>query len=61
MAGDSAEAKHKLFDTLKTSGIEMMDAGNLKRARELEAIGFLQISLANSEKISWNGGFGLFK
>lgn len=39
----------------------MMDAGKLKRARELEAIGFLQISLANSEKISWNGGFGLFK
>lgn len=61
MAGDSTEAKHKLVDTLKTSGIEMMDAGNLKRARELEAIGFLQISLANSEKISWNGGFGLFK
>jgi len=61
MAGDSAEAKHKLVDTLKTSGIEMMDAGNLKRARELEAIRFLQISLANSEKISWNGGFGLFK
>ncbi len=61
MAGDSAEAKHKLFDTLKTSGIEMMDAGNLKRARELEAMGFLQISLTNSEKISWNGGFGLFK
>ncbi len=29
------------------------------RARELEALGFLQLTLAAGEKISWTGGFGL--
>ena len=33
--------------------------GSLARARELEAIGFLQITLAAGEKISWTGGFGV--
>ncbi|HET6967917.1 MAG TPA: diguanylate cyclase, partial [Ornithinibacter sp.] len=31
---------------------------SLARARELEALGFLQITLAAGEKISWTGGFG---
>lgn len=38
-----------------------MDAGSLKRAREMEAVGFLQMTLAAKEKISWTGGFGLIK
>ena len=46
---------------LENSGLSLLDAGSLKRARELEAIGFLQITLAASEKISWDGGFGIFK
>ncbi|MBD9699079.1 hypothetical protein IGS67_06150 [Flavimobilis sp. GY10621] len=29
------------------------------RAHELEAIGFLQLTLAASEKISWTAGFNL--
>lgn len=36
-----------------------MDAGKLKRAREMEALGFLQMTLAAQDKISWNGGFGI--
>ena len=32
---------------------------SLKRARELEALGFLQLTLAASEKVSWTGGFGI--
>jgi predicted dinucleotide-binding enzyme len=36
-----------------------VDAGGLKRARELEAIGFLQLTLAAGEKTSWTGGFTL--
>jgi predicted dinucleotide-binding enzyme len=36
-----------------------MDAGSLRRARELEAIGFLQISLAAAEKVPWTGGFAV--
>lgn len=46
--------------SLEGSGLAVIDAGSLKRARELEAMGFLQISLAAAEKISWTGGFGVF-
>jgi hypothetical protein len=31
----------------------------LARARELEALGFLQITLAANEKVPWTGGFGI--
>ena len=39
--------------------MEAIDAGSLKRARELEALAFLQITLAAGEKISWTGGFAV--
>lgn len=61
LASDSQQAKEQIFRALEKSGLSLVDAGSLKRARELEELGFLQISLAASEKISWNGGFGLFK
>ncbi|MDQ1609438.1 MAG: hypothetical protein QOE16_2170 [Microbacteriaceae bacterium] len=38
-----------------------IDAGPLENARELEAIGFLQIQLAVSQKIGFTGGFSLTK
>lgn len=60
-AGDSAEAKQALATALKGSQVAVIDAGSLKRARELEALGFLQMTLAAKEKISWTGGFGLLK
>jgi len=34
-----------------------MDAGSLRRAREMEALGFLQIALAAAQEIAWTGGF----
>jgi predicted dinucleotide-binding enzyme len=40
-------------------GLKAVDAGSLSRARELEAIGFLQLALAAGEKISWTGGFAV--
>lgn len=61
MAGDDDAAKKKLAEALEGSGIGVIDAGSLKRARELEAMGFLQIALAGAEKIPWTGGFGIFK
>ena len=61
LASDSQEAKETIIKFLENSGLSLLDAGSLKRARELEAIGFLQITLAASEKISWDGGFGIFK
>lgn len=58
-ASDSADAKKKLAQALEGSGLSVMDAGSLKRAREMEALGFLQISLAAGKKISWTGGFAV--
>lgn len=59
LAGDDSDAKSLLADVLTAGGLEVIDAGSLKRARELEAMGFLQISLAASEKVPWTGGFGI--
>lgn len=59
VAGDDAEAKALLIDAVIAGGVKAVDAGALKRARELEAIGFLQLTLAVSEKIGWTGGFAL--
>ena len=59
IAGDDAEAKSTLAGIVTSGGLHAIDAGALKRARELEALGFLQISLAASEQVSWTGGFGV--
>lgn len=59
VAGDDADAKELLRGVITAAGLHAIDAGSLKRARELEALGFLQISLAAGEKISWTGGFGI--
>jgi predicted dinucleotide-binding enzyme len=57
IAGDDADAKSTLAGIVTSGGLAAVDAGSLKRARELEAAGFLQLTLAASEKISWTGGF----
>lgn len=59
IAGDDTEAKSTLAGILTSGGLNAIDAGTLKRARELEAIGFLQLTLAANEKVSWTGGFGV--
>jgi 8-hydroxy-5-deazaflavin:NADPH oxidoreductase len=59
IAGDDADAKALLAGVVSAAGLNAVDAGSLRRARELEAVGFLQISLAANEKISWTGGLGL--
>jgi predicted dinucleotide-binding enzyme len=59
IAGDDEAAKTTLIDALVAGGVGAVDVGSLKRAQELEALGFLQISLAASGKISWTGGFAL--
>ncbi|CAG7602572.1 NADPH-dependent F420 reductase [Leucobacter soli] len=61
VAGDDAEAKSLLASAIEAGGIAAVDAGSLQRAHELEAIGFLQLTLAAGEKISWAGGFSLNK
>lgn len=59
IAGDDAEAKSTLTEAITASGLHAIDAGALSRARELEALGFLQITLAAAEKISWTAGFAV--
>ena len=59
IAGDDADAKATLSGIVTSGGLEAVDAGSLSRARELEALGFLQLTLAVDEKVSWTGGFGV--
>ena len=62
VAGDDADAKASLAAAISAGGtVDAIDAGSLKRARELEAFGFLQISLAAAEKISWTSGFAVVR
>lgn len=59
IAGDDAEGKAALAKIVTDAGLKAIDAGSLKRARELESLGFLQLTLAASEKTSWTSGFAL--
>ena len=59
LAGDDADAKSLLAGVVSAAGLRAVDAGGLKRARELEALGFLQITLAAGEKVTWAGGFAV--
>jgi 8-hydroxy-5-deazaflavin:NADPH oxidoreductase len=59
IAGDDSDAKSLLAGVVTAGGLKVIDVGSLKRAREMEAMGFLQIGLAAAEKIPWTGGFGI--
>ena len=59
VAGDDADAKAALVEAIEAGGLTAIDAGGLSRAHELEAVGFLQLTLAIGEKIAWNAGFAL--
>jgi predicted dinucleotide-binding enzyme len=59
IAGDDADAKALLADIVTAGGLRAIDAGALKRARELESLAFLQIGLAAGQKLSWTGGFAV--
>ena len=59
IAGDDADAKSLLSDIVTAGGLRAIDAGSSDRARELEGVGFLQITLAAAERIAWTGGFAV--
>lgn len=61
IAGDDTDAKNILADAVKAGGVDAVDAGPLTRARELESLGFLQLTLAAGEKIQWTSGFALVR
>ena len=59
IAGDDTDAKAQLADLITAGGLRAIDAGPLRRARELEALAFLQITLAAAQKLPWTGGFAV--
>jgi predicted dinucleotide-binding enzyme len=59
VAGDDEDAKAQVVALVTSGGLNAVDAGALNRARELEALGFLQITLAAREQVSWGAGFGV--
>lgn len=59
IAGNDSAAKATLAHAVTAGGLTAIDAGSLARAHELEALGFLQLTLAVGEKISWTGGFAV--
>lgn len=59
VAGDDVAAKSTLIDAITAGGVAAHDAGSLARAHELEALGFLQLTLAVGDTISWTGGFAV--
>ncbi|UPO76873.1 NAD(P)-binding domain-containing protein [Arthrobacter sp. Helios] len=60
-AGDYAEAKIAVADLIEAAGMRAVDVGPLSRARELEAMGFLQIVLAALGKTRNESGFTLLQ
>ncbi|WP_029144455.1 NADPH-dependent F420 reductase [Microbacterium luticocti] len=60
VAGD-ADAAARLVELIQAGGLAAAVVGPLKRARELEAFGFLQMVLAAQNVIGWSGGFALRK
>ena len=59
VAGDDQSAKDELIGMVTGGGVRALDVGSLKRAREVEAIGFLMVKLASAGAISWGGGFAV--
>ena len=59
VAGDDEAARQQLVDLITAGGVAAAPAGSLKRARELEALGFLQMTLAGQGVIGWTGGFAV--
>ena len=62
VAGDDTDAKQALIEAITAGGaIDALDAGPLKRARELEALGVLQIGLAMTGGVGFTGGFAVVR
>lgn len=60
-AGDYAEAKIAVAGLIEGAGLRAVDVGPLSRARELEAMGFLQIAMAALGKTRAESGFTLLQ
>ena len=61
IAGDDADAKSELTALLTAGGVHAVDAGPLVRARELEAVGYLQMALVINGQMEWTDALGIIK
>lgn len=59
VAGDDGDARDAVASLVRDGGLDAVELGGLQRARELEAIGFVQVALAIAGTITWGGGFPL--
>jgi NADPH-dependent F420 reductase len=59
IAGDDTDAKAQLAEIVTAGGLRALDAGSLSRARELESLGFLQMTLSAADRLPWTGGFAV--
>ncbi len=48
VAGDDAEAKSRVAELIADTGLRVIDAGPLRRARQLEHLGFLHMALQDA-------------
>ena len=53
IASDDAPAKALITDLVQAGGLRPVDAGPLRRARQLEAIGFMHITMQNTLGTNW--------
>ncbi len=59
IAGDDADAKRTLITVLQGSSLNAVDVGSLKQAKQLEALGMLQMYLVKNGITAKTGGFSL--
>lgn len=54
IAGDDAAAKDKIAELVRSGAMRPLDVGPLRRARELEALGFLHIAIQEPLQLNWD-------
>jgi hypothetical protein len=59
VAGDDAAAKAKVLELVRSIGLRPIDVGPLARARQLEALAFLNMALNIMNEGSWQSGWKL--
>ncbi|WP_127131489.1 NADPH-dependent F420 reductase [Georgenia sp. SYP-B2076] len=57
VAADDADAKAAVTSFVESAGLRALDAGPLRRARELEALGFLQMAMQGALGNTWGTTF----
>jgi predicted dinucleotide-binding enzyme len=54
IAGDDSTAKDKIAELVRSGAMRPLDVGPLRRARELEAMGFLHIAIQQPLELNWH-------